>query len=74
MLNITFFNKNISNQKISIKSNSELEQNEEYKQNQMQIDCIKKVLIEHADVPEKLLNWLIDSVQKNVELKYEKMS
>ena len=41
---------------------------EEYLQNKMQIDCIKNVLIEHSDVPEQLLNWLIESVEKNAEL------
>ena len=35
------------------------------------INCIKKVLIEHSDVPETLLNWLIKSVQENVSLEYE---
>lgn len=48
------------------KSNNEY--SEKYKQNQMQIDCIKKTLIEHADVPEKLINWLIDSVKENTIL------
>lgn len=44
---------------------------EDYKQNQMQIDCIKKVLIEHADVPETLINWLIDSVKENTILEFK---
>lgn len=43
----------------------------EYKQNQMQIDCIKKVLVEHGDVPEKLIDWLIDSVKANTELEFK---
>jgi len=47
---------------------------EEYKQNQMQIDCIKKVLIKHTDVPETLLNWLIDSVKANTILEFKKMN
>jgi len=46
----------------------DINSNEEYKQNQMQINCIKKTLIEHADVPEKLINWLIDSVKENTIL------
>ena len=41
---------------------------EEHMQNQMQIDCIKKTLIERADVPEQLINWLIDSVRENTIL------
>ena len=38
---------------------------EEYLQNQKQIDCISKVLVEQADVPKKLIDWLIDAVRKN---------
>ena len=34
----------------------------------MQINTIKDVLINHSDVPEKLVNWLIDAVEKNTEL------
>ena len=41
---------------------------EEYIHNKMQIDCIKNVLIKHSDVPEQLLNWLIESVERNAEL------
>ena len=48
---------------------------EEYIQNKMQIDTIKDVLINHSDVPEKLVNWLIDAVEKNntliLEAKYK---
>ncbi|MGN1328006.1 MAG: hypothetical protein ACI4VQ_08090 [Clostridia bacterium] len=44
---------------------------EEYVQNQMQIDCIRNVLIEHGDVPEKLIDWLIDSVKANTELEFK---
>ena len=47
---------------------NKVKESEEYKQNQMQIDCIKKVLIEHGDIPEKLIDWLIDSVRANAEL------
>lgn len=43
----------------------------EYIQNQKQIDCITKVLVEHADVPQKLIDWLIEAVQENVALEYE---
>ena len=48
-----------------------LSKSEDYKQNQMQIDCINKVLIEHADVPETLINWLIDSVKENTILEFK---
>jgi len=48
-----------------------LKETEEYKQNQMEIDSIKNVLIKSADVPEKLINWLIDAVKNNAILEYE---
>lgn len=44
---------------------------EEYIHNKMQIDCIKDVLINHSDVPEKLVTWLIDAVEKNAYLVFE---
>lgn len=34
----------------------------------------KKVLIEHGDVPEKLLDWLISSVKENTIIEYKMMS
>lgn len=45
-----------------------VKKSEEYMQNEMQINTIKDVLINHSDVPEKLVNWLIDAVEKNTEL------
>lgn len=48
-----------------------LNKSEDYKQNQMQIDCIKKVLIEHADIPETLIDWLINSVKENTILEFK---
>ena len=45
-----------------------LEDFQNYKQNQMQIDCISRVLIEHADVPKELLDCLIKSVRENTTL------
>ena len=36
----------------------------------MQIDCIKKVLVNNADVPEKLVSWLIEAVRSNTALEY----
>ena len=54
------------------KSNSNLIQNsEKYLQNQKQIECITKVLVEDADIPPKLINWLIESVQENATLEYK---
>ena len=46
--------------------------NEIYVQNQKQIECISKVLVEHADVPQKLIDWLIQSVRENTIIEYEK--
>jgi len=51
-----------------------LKKSEDYKQNQMQIDAIKKVLIEHAAVPETLINWLIDSVKENTILEFKELN
>lgn len=42
--------------------------NEQYLQNKKQIDCISKVLVEQADVPQKLIDWLIESVRENTKL------
>lgn len=39
-----------------------------YKENELKIKCIKKALIEHAYVPEELINSLIDSVEQNIIL------
>lgn len=41
---------------------------EEYKNNELQINTIKDVLINHSDVPEKLVNWLISAVENNTKL------
>lgn len=56
--------KNVSHSKIS----NNLSNNEEYIQNQKQIDCISKVLVEHADVPQKLIDWLIECVRNNTKI------
>jgi len=46
----------------------EIINSDEYIHNKMQIDCIKDVLVNHSDVPEKLVDWLINAVEKNTEL------
>ena len=46
-------------------SKESLLNNEVYVQNKKQIDCISKVLVERADVPQKLIDWLIQSVREN---------
>ena len=48
-----------------------LEKNSEYVENKKQIDCITKVLVEHSDVPPKLIDWLIEAVEENATLKYK---
>lgn len=63
----------ISNEKTYAKLIKKLNKSEEYNQNQMQIDCIKKVLIEHADVPETLIDWLIDSVKEITILEFKEI-
>lgn len=68
MNNVLNFAKSNVKENENIKSLNKVRKSPEYQQNQMQIDCIKKVLIEHADVPEVLLNWLIDSVKDNTSL------
>ena len=40
-------------------------------ENQEQINCISKILVEHADVPQKLVDWLIDSVKENTKLELQ---
>lgn len=57
-------------QKIHFKSIHKIQNIPEYKLNEMQIMCIKKILIEKADVPEKLISWLIDAVRNNTALEY----
>lgn len=63
---------NINNLSSNIKNI--LNKNKQYKHNEEQIKCIKKVLIEHGDVPEKLLDWLISSVKENTIIEYKMMS
>lgn len=47
---------------------NKIKNSDQYKQNEMQINCIRNVLIEHSDVPAKLLDWLIESVEQNTIL------
>lgn len=54
--------------KVYLKEIKKIQNSEEYIQNKMQIDCIKNVLVSHADVPEKLVTWLIEAVERNTEL------
>lgn len=54
--------------KLYLKQVNQIKNSEEYIQNKMQIDCIKNVLVNHADVPEKLVTWLIEAVERNTTL------
>ena len=54
--------------KAYLKKLNEIKNSEEYRKNEMQINCIKNVLIEHSDVPAMLLDWLIESVEQNTML------
>lgn len=45
--------------------------NPEYIQNKIQIDVIKKTLIEQTYASEKLIDWLIESVEENTAIEYE---
>ena len=64
-LNQTFIDEN--NQKAIQK----VRQSDQYQRNQKQIEIITKILVEHADVPQEILDTLIDSVQENVSLEYK---
>lgn len=46
--------------------------NEQYLQNQLQINYISKILVEHADVPQKLVDWLIKAVKDNTKFECNK--
>lgn len=54
--------------KAYLKKLNKIKNSEEYRKNEMQINCIKNVLIEHSDVPAMLLDWLIESVEQNTML------
>ena len=68
-INSDFNTKEIT--KDCFKTISRTKQLEEYEYNKKQIECISKVLIESANVPPLLIDWLIESVQKNTAIKYE---
>lgn len=47
---------------------NEVLNSEEYKNNELQINTIKDVLINHSDIPEQLISWLITAVENNTRL------
>ncbi len=59
---------NSDSSKVYFKSLNSSQRKKLYIQNEMQINCIKKVLVERAEVPEILIDWLIKSVEENVLL------
>ena len=61
-----------SNRK-NFKTLEKIHNSQEYLQNQMQINCITNILVEHADVPKKLIDWLIKSVEENVTLEHNSL-
>lgn len=54
------------------KSNNTNINHEEYLQNQLQINYISKLLVEHAEVPKKLVDWLIEAVKDNTKFECKK--
>lgn len=56
---------------IYLKSPEKAKKKPEYIHNEMQINCIKDILIERAFVPKQLIDLLIESVEENVKLEYE---
>lgn len=66
------FKKNINTKKKFEKSYlnqlQKVQNSQEYMQNEMQINCIRKTLVENADIPETLIDWLVSSVKKNTIL------
>lgn len=67
---------NISKEKKSIYKNifrfkEKSRQIKEYQKNKKQIDIITKLLIEHADVPQEIIDSLIECVEQNSILAYK---
>lgn len=59
---------NNDSSKVYFKSLNSSQRKKLYIQNEIQINCIKKILVERAEVPEVLIDWLIKSVEENVLL------
>lgn len=56
------------------KSVEKAHKTEEFTQNSMQIHIIKDILIKELDAPERLINWLIDSVSANKEIETKEIN
>ncbi len=57
------------NNSMNLKFDKKINNYQEYTQNQKQINCITKVLVENANIPPLLIDWLIDCVQKNTTIR-----
>lgn len=69
---MSFFNKSrkINKKENNLKAIEKVKKSHEYQLNQKQIEIITRILVEHADVPQEILDTLIDSVRKNASLEY----
>lgn len=57
--------------KIHTETTKKVHEKTEFEQNNMQIRTIRDVLIRNLDVPEELIDWLINSVEENKDLEHE---
>lgn len=55
----------------NVKAIKKIRESDKYQKNQIQIEMISKALVEHADVPQELIDELINSVQENVSMEYK---
>lgn len=53
------------------KSKQKSRQIKDYQKNKKQIDIITNILIEHADVPQEIIDLLIECVEQNSILAYK---
>lgn len=59
------------NQEINEQAVKKLKRNEKYIDNQSQIEIIKKVLTDHAEVPTEIIDKLIIAVKENAIMEYK---
>lgn len=68
-------NKNKNSKKmiddIYFKSIEYVHEDPEYIQNEIQINSIRNLIAQQSGVSEKLLDWLIESVEENTAIEYE---
>lgn len=56
---------------IYFNSIEDIQKSDEYKKSVMQINCIRNILVDHADIPAEVLDNLIETVEEKVTLEYE---